>query len=290
MIRRLARAVRRDRREIGRPLGRLVRFSGFASSILETDRDIVVYLPPGYTEAPQRRYPVLYIQDGQNLFDPQTAFIRGKHWRLGETAGKLIREGKVEPLVIVGVGHGRDKRIDEYTPTRDERRKVGGKADLYGRFLLDELIPFVNSRFRTAGGAKATGLGGSSLGGLVSLYLALRNPETFGKVAVLSPSVWWDRNIIIRMVRSLPRRLDLMIWLDIGTEEGRLEVKRARLLRDALSAKGWKAPRMRYLEAEGAVHDEGAWGERAGDVLTFLFPSRPVLSRLLRLTKGDHRR
>ncbi len=290
MIRPLSEAMRRDRHPAVGTLGRLVRFPGFESSILETDREVVVYLPPGYREDSKRRYPVFYFQDGQNLFDPQTAFIQGKHWRLGETAGKLIREGKVDPLVIVGIGHGREKRIDEYTPTWDERRKVGGEADLYGRFLLDELIPFVASRFRIAGGAKATGIGGSSLGGLVSLYLVLKHPETFGKVAVLSPSVWWDRNIIVRMVRALPRRLDVTIWLDIGTEEGRLEVKRARLLRDALRAKGWKAPRMRYFEAEGAVHDEAAWGERAGDVLKFLFPSHPALHRLLGLTKGDQQR
>jgi len=289
VIRRLAQAVR-QRRAGPVSLGRLVRFEGFGSSILETDRDIVVYLPPGYGDEPRRRYPVLYIQDGQNLFEPHTAYVHGKHWRLGETAGRLISEGTVEPLVLVGVGNGREKRIDEYTPTRDERRNEGGRADLYGRFLLEELIPFVDSKFRTAGGPRATGLGGSSLGALVSLYLALRHPGTFGKVAALSPSVWWDRNRIVRMVRALPRRPDVTVWLDIGTEEGRLEVKRARLLRDALRAKGWRASRLRYLEAQGAVHDEEAWGERAGEVLTFLFPSRPILQRLLALTKGDQTR
>jgi enterochelin esterase-like enzyme len=289
VIRRLAEAVRRRQQPPAVALGRLVRFPGFGSSILGTDRDVIVFLPPGYEDEPLRRYPVLYIQDGQNLFDPETAFIRGKHWKLGETAGKLISEGEVAPLVIVGVGNGRERRIDEYTPTRDERRGAGGRADLYGRFLLEELIPFVDSRFRIAGGARATGLGGSSLGGLVSLYLALRHPETFGKVAVLSPSVWWDRSRIVRMVRALPARLDVTIWLDIGTEEGRLEVKRTRLLRDALRARGWKPSRLRYLEVEGAVHDEEAWGDRAGDVLKFLFPSRPAL-RLFGLRKGDHQR
>ena len=89
------------------------------------------------------------------------------------------------------------------------------------------------------------------------------------------------------MVRALPHRSDLTIWLDIGTEEGRLEVKRARLLRDVLRAKGWRAPRLHYLEVHGAVHDEGAWGDRAGEVLEFLFPPRPLLRRLLALTKGD---
>jgi enterochelin esterase-like enzyme len=290
VIRRFVDAARKNRQPRLESLGRLVRFPKFSSSILETERDVVVYLPPRYGVDSWRRYPVLYIQDGQNLFDPQTAFVHGKHWRLGETAGRLIRDGNVEPLVIVGVGNAGERRIDEYTPTRDERRKEGGGADHYGRFLVEELIPFVDSRFRTEKRARARGLGGSSLGGLVSLYLALRHPGTFGKVAVLSPSVWWDRSRIVRMVRALPRRADLKIWLDIGTEEGRLEVKRARLLRDALQAKGWKAPRLRYLEVEGAVHDEAAWGDRAGDVLTFLFPARPALSRLLEFTRGDQRR
>jgi predicted alpha/beta superfamily hydrolase len=286
VIRRLAEAVRRRRRPRAEPLGRLVRLPAFGSKILEAGRDVVVYLPPGYGAEPCRRYPVLYVQDGQNLFEPHTAYVRGKHWRLGETAGRLIREGTVEPLLIVGVGNAGGGRIDEYTPTRDARRGEGGKADLYGRFLLEELIPFVDARFRTEAYRRSRGLAGSSLGGLVSLYLALKHPGAFGKAAALSPSVWWDRNRIVRMVRALPERPDLKIWLDIGTEEGRHEVKRARLLRDALAAKGWTPSRLRYLEAEGAVHDEAAWGDRAGEVLAFLFPARPALRGFLSMPKG----
>ena len=281
MIRRFAEAVRRRRLPAGASAGRLARFAAVPSVHLDGPRDVEVLLPPGYREQDERAYPVLYLQDGQNLFDPETSFVRGRHWRLEETVPRLIREGRVEPLIVVGVANGRERRVEEYTPTRDARRREGGLAERYGRFLRGELMPFVASRFRTARGGRNTGIGGSSLGALVSLHLALTHPETFGRVAALSPSVWWDRNAIVRTVRRLRQRPDIRIWLDIGSEEGRPEVKRARLLRDVLRAKGWGGRRLRYLEAEGAVHDEAAWAERAGAVLEFLFPPRPRLRNLL---------
>ena len=288
MLSRISRLFeRRGKERPARPLGRLLRFPDFPSEHLEVDRDITIYLPPGYGDDAKRRFPVFYIQDGQNLFDPETAFIRGKHWRLGETAGRLILAGRVAPVVIVGVGNGGESRIDEYTPWPDERRGEGGRADLYGRFLVEELMPFVDGRVRTETGPRSTGLGGASLGGLVSLYLALARPDVFGSVAALSPSVWWHRSSILRTVRSLRDRPDVRIWLDIGSEEGRSHVKRVRLLRDALRAKGWnRGSRMAYLEAEGAVHDEFAWGERAGAILEYLFPPRRTLRRFLVPRKG----
>src|SRR5690242_14743693 len=101
------------------------------SELLGGERELIVFLPPGYENEPQRRYPVLYMHDGQNLFDPDTAYVPGRHWRLGETATDLIENGHMEPIIIVGVYHAGDKRIDEYTPTRDAKQKAGGKAELY---------------------------------------------------------------------------------------------------------------------------------------------------------------
>jgi hypothetical protein len=170
---------------------RLVRHSAFPSRVLERPRDVVVYLPPGYDEEPARRYPVLYMHDGQNLFDPETAFVRGQHWRLGEMADMLIAEGRVEPLVIVGVYHTGHGRVHEYTPTKDARIG-GGEARLYGRLLV-EGSPFIDARYRTDPARERTGLGGSSLGGLVSMFLGLRHADVFGQLAVMSPSVWWGQ-------------------------------------------------------------------------------------------------
>src|SRR5258706_6850424 len=158
--------------------GTLERLPSIVSRFLPTPRDVLVYLPPGY-DAGSRRYPVLYMQDGQNLFDPATAFVKGKDWRLGETVDALLAAGAVEPFIVVGISNTGVQRIDEYTPTRDPRRQVGGKADLYVKLLAEELKPFVDSRYRTLPSLEATGLGGSSLRGLVSLYAGLLRPDVF---------------------------------------------------------------------------------------------------------------
>lgn len=144
---------------------------GFTSRLLRNHRDVIVYLPPDYEANRRKRYPVLYLQDGQNLFDGTTSFTYGQEWRVDETAQSLIKGGEIEPLIIVGIHNAGHERTDEYTPTRDTRRKVGGKAEIYGRMLVEELKPVIDSRYRTLSHASHTGLGGSSLGGLVSLYL-----------------------------------------------------------------------------------------------------------------------
>ncbi len=151
----------------------------FHSNILNNDRDILVYLPPGYDAAKNRRYAVLYLHDGQNLFDGATSFIAGQEWQVDETAQRLIAAGKIEPLMIVGINNAGKDRNNEYAPVEDARYKMGGKADLYGRMLVEELKPFIDSRYRTRRDAEHTGLGGSSLGGLVSIYLALKYPAVF---------------------------------------------------------------------------------------------------------------
>lgn len=250
----------------------LVRHPDFASRFLERPRDLIVYLPPGYDDAPNRRYPVLYMQDGQNLFDPDTAFVRGQHWRLGEMADMLIAEARVTPLIIVGVNHTGHGRLLEYTPTRDPRMG-GGLAKGYGRLLVEEVKPFIDRRYRTDPSRDQTGLGGSSLGGLVSMYLGLRYPEVFGRLAVMSPSVWWGKRAILRDVARLTWHPPTRIWLDMGTAESRAGVADARRLRAALVAAGWREDvDLAYSEPQGGTHSEAAWAGRVGDVLQFLYP------------------
>src|SRR5262249_36659149 len=155
------------------------------------DRDIIVYVPAEYDPASGRRYPVLYLQDGQNLFDPATAYVRDSDWRVDQTADKLIDEQVIEPLIIVGIYNTGERRIDEYTPTADASLG-GGSAGLYGRMLVEEIKPFIEANYSTLTDPSNTAIGGSSLGGLVSLYLGFAYPDVFGKVAALSPSVWWN--------------------------------------------------------------------------------------------------
>jgi predicted alpha/beta superfamily hydrolase len=253
--------------------GRFRLHERFHSRFLPADRDVIVYLPPDYRRDATVRYPVLYMHDGQNLFDRETAF-NDVEWQVDEAVEGLIARGEVAPLIIVGVYNVGDYRMDEYTPTRDESHGAGGKAHLYGRMLVDGLKPFIDRLYRTLPGPEHTAIGGSSLGGLVSLHLALRYPHVFSRVAALSPAVWWGDLTIVREVRALACKPPLRIWLDAGTAEAPRVIDDARQLRDALVAKGWTpGDDLAYTEAEGAGHDELAWGSRMPDVLRFLFPA-----------------
>ena len=174
--------------------GRLRLHPKFPSSYLSTPRDVLVYLPPGY-ESSEVRYPVLYLQDGQNLFDAATAF-GGNEWRADWTADEKIRGGTVEPLIMVGLYNTGVRRISEYTPTRDPRLRKGGKAERYAQMMAREVKPFIDHEYRTRKTASDAGVGGSSLGALVSLVAGLSYPRVFGKLALMSPSVWWDEHSI----------------------------------------------------------------------------------------------
>lgn len=251
----------------------LITHAAFHSEHLPEDRDVTVYLPPGYEEsaAAGTRYPVLYLHDGQNLFYPDAAFNKGEHWRVGETATALVEAGRLQPLIIVGIANTGKQRLHEYTPTHD-RRRGGGAADAYGRLIVEELKPFIDATYRTHTDATHTGLGGSSLGALVSLYLGLKYPEVFGRLALLSPSVWWDRRTILRNVREARPKPPLRLWVDIGTREGRHHVDNARLLKAGLIKAGWtEGDDLHYEEIPGGTHGEAAWADRFGRVLEFLF-------------------
>ena len=244
----------------------------FRSRFLEPARTLIVYVPPDYEAQSHTRYPVLYMHDGQNLFDSETAF-GGNEWRLDDTAEELIDRGVVAPLIIVGIYNTGEQRIHEYTPTADPKLG-GGKADLYGGMLVEEVKPFIDKTYRTLNGPENTGLGGSSLGGLVTLHLGLKYPQVFGKLAVLSPSVWWDNKDILREIEQLPSKPPLKIWLDMGTAEGGMSLEDTEMLRDAMRARGWSEGKdLAYFEIEGATHSETAWAQRVGPFLRFLFPA-----------------
>src|SRR5262245_9577411 len=146
--------------------GRLRRHPRFASKFLQSRRDLIVYLPPGYGAA-DVRHPVLYLQDGQNLFDPATAF-GGQDWRIDVTVDEMITNGLIEPLIMVGIYNTGARRIGEYTPTRSRRLRKGGKADRYAEMLVREIKPFIDHEYPTSKSAAQSWIGGSSLGALVS--------------------------------------------------------------------------------------------------------------------------
>jgi len=264
--------------------GNIQRHSDFASKILRNQREVLVYLPPGYRRWLGQRYPVLYLQDGQNVFDAATAF-GAVEWGVDETAQRLLARKLIEPLIIVAVANTGENRIHEYAPSRGrfdgKRKRSKGLARNYGRFLIEELKPFIDRKYRTRPETEFTGLGGSSLGGLLTLALGIWFPNVFTRLAVMSPAVWWDECFICRMVDELEEKLPLKIWLDTGTrEEG---WQRTRDLRDRLVEKGWRVnDDLQYTEVEGADHSERAWGARIDPMLRFLFPPPPPLAKTRR--------
>jgi predicted alpha/beta superfamily hydrolase len=242
-------------------------------------RPVWVWLPPGYERDVKRRYPVLYLHDGQNVFDARAS---GAEWQVDETAQRLVLAGAVQPFIVVAVPSGRD-RMQELTPTASllppersglaQAARVGGGAAAYARFLVEDLKPAVDARLRTLAGPESTAVGGSSLGGLASLWLALHHGQTFGAALVVSPSVWWDDAFALRDARAwaLPAGAARpRLWLDIGGREGPGAVEAVRELRGALLNRGWDASNLAYTEDPQGTHDEAHWAQRVEGMLRFL--------------------
>jgi len=247
----------------------------FASRFLPEKRDVIVYLPPGYDGHAERHYPVLYLHDGQNLFDPHTSFVKGRTWQVREHADAAIEEGEIEPLVIVGIYNTGGRRLAEYTPDRNPQMG-GGEADAYGRLITEELMPWIAEQYRVRTGRESTGMGGSSLGGLVTMYLGIRYARHFGKLAVMSPSVWWNRKSILGYVNEhAPQVWERpRLWLDIGDKEGAKTLRDVEHLARRLKANGWRpGDTLHFEKVHGGTHDEASWATRVRPMLRFLFPA-----------------
>lgn len=278
------------------------RTQNWQSDVLPTPRDLFVHLPNAYLSEPKRRFPVLLLQDGQNLFDGALSYVKESTWRCGETADAEVNSCTAEPVILVGIGNAGVERMAEYTPTADTRLG-GGKGSLYAKLLMEELLPVLRRDLRILPGPEHTGIAGSSLGGLLSLAIGLQYSEVFGKVGVLSPSVWWDKRAILDEVRGLAGKLPLRMWLDMGTAEGQVHLRDADLLAHLLVRKGWRLdarstppspsglrrfsspferdilpassapPDLHYERVLYGLHNEAAWAARFGAVLRFLFPA-----------------
>jgi predicted alpha/beta superfamily hydrolase len=236
--------------------GTMKRLPSLWSPELENERDIFVYLPPSYGTG-ERRFPVLYMHDGQNLFDQETSF--SGEWHVDGTMEVLGRRG-IE-AIVVGVPNQGSHRLDEYSPFADPRLG-GGRGEQYAAFIVNTVKPVIDRDFRTLTGREHTCIAGSSMGGLISLYAFLRHPETFGMVGVMSPALWFAERAIFRWVEHAgfnPGK----IYLDVGTGEGEQTVRDVRAMRDLLLSKGYRLRQdLFYLEERGAGHEEDAWRRR----------------------------
>lgn len=258
--------------------GNIERIDGFESKALKNKRNLIVYLPPNYEADKTKKYPVVYMHDGQNVFDGMTSYIPNQEWRADEAAESLINAGIIEPLIIVGIENGGMERGNEYLPTKIKmgNNEFGGKADLYGKMLSDEIMPIINGRYRTKTGSENTGLIGSSFGGVITCYLGIAHPEIYGRVAVMSPSVWVDDRVLLKLVKPIERKQRRpKVWIDMGGKEGASAVQNARDLFDVYVKNGWKPNAdLIYLVEPNSEHNELAWGRRLPSVLTFLFPKK----------------
>lgn len=234
---------------------------------LRNRRYVDVYVPDSH-DSGRHRHPVVYMQDGQNLSDPAIAF-GGQTWHLHEGLSWLAERG-IEPIVV-GI-HNTAARLAEYSPFADARHG-GGDGDRYARFLIDTLKPRIDAGYRTRRERDATVVAGSSMGGLISLYLFFRRPSPFGGVAVMSPSIWFAGRRILEFVEAA-RQTRGRIYLDAGTAEGTGTLRNARELNRLLRRKGYRKDTYRYVEAEGHQHREADWAWRLPQALEFLLRER----------------
>lgn len=283
---------------IAQTSGRIIKIDNFQSKFINA-RNIQIWLPPGYDTNKKEKYPVLYMHDGQNVFDKGNAGF-GVAWGADGTAEKLIKEGKVKPFIIVTAAHGDSLRYMEYFPEKaaknftDEDNKVFKQlsekmnvqvnwlADEYLQFMIRELKPYIDKNYRTLPDAKNTSVCGSSMGGLISMYGICEYPEVFGQAACVSthwPLLFDNNNMhpseAVRtyMKDHLPSPTNHRIYFDYGTEtlDQYYEVHQ-KMVDEIMQAKGFtEGTNWVTRKFEGASHDEQSWQDRMDVILEFLY-------------------
>ncbi|MGZ3183318.1 MAG: alpha/beta hydrolase [Telluria sp.] len=249
----------------GAPFGKLVIVPNVESPQLKNKRSLRIFLPASYEENKAKRYPVLYMHDGQNLFDAKTAAF-GVEWGIDETVNSLVAAGKMDEVIVVGIDNTPD-RIPEYTPCCDPKHG-GGKLDQYMAFIIDTVKPWVDRSYRTLPDRDHTAIMGSSLGGIASVYIAEKHPEVFSKAGGVSSSFWWNNR---DLVKNVPEHVNVKFYIDAGTSNDGLEDTQA--MRDAMLKRGYRSGSdLYYVEAQGASHNEKSWSARVDKPLLWFFP------------------
>ena len=233
---------------------------------LSSKRKIWIYLPPGY-ESSQEHYPVLYMHDGQNLFDQKTSY-KGE-WQVDETLDALYHEYDLK-LIVVGIDNGGPDRIDEYSPWNLKNYKTGRKGDLYINFIIQNLKPFIDKNFRTLTKSTDTGIMGSSLGGLISHYAVLKYPETFGKAAIFSASFELAPESF-QFNRDHCKQNGSKLYFMAGDAESKNMVPSMTKIVDQLKNCGYQASYIQSKVVKGGEHDEKLWRQEFKDAIYWLY-------------------
>ncbi|SHH44112.1 alpha/beta hydrolase [Thermosipho atlanticus] len=241
--------------------GKLEIIENFYSPELNNKRNIIVYLPPGYDE--NEKYPVLYMHDGQNLFDSKTSFI-GIEWGIDETLDNLITTGKIDPIIVVGIYNSSD-RLAEYSPWYDSYYKDGGKGDKYLEFIVNSLKPFIDSHYSTK--KESNYIGGSSMGGLISLY-AISKYDIFSGAIVMSPSLFFGDGKIFNYVSQNPPA-NAKIFLYVGKKESSdpTFLENVRKLERILKK---NFVNVKYIEDPEGIHNEVYWAKRFPEAVEWI--------------------
>lgn len=258
-----------------------LRLHELQSRIFANTRTIRVLVPAGYDAVENRakRYPVLYMLDGQNLFDACLSDVSHKEWQVDETVGRLIRERAIPEIIVVGIDHAREKRAYEYLPYRDfasnpDMEEPAGKQ--FPTFLAKEVLPFVNQTYRTLTGLANTGLGGSSYGGVATLYALMARPDTFGYALIESPSLSIGMGQLVRDTApliALPRK----VVIGFGGREidnpviSQKMIDLVHQVGTNFRAASYDDTNLRIVIDADAKHDEEAWARRFPDAVRFLF-------------------
>jgi predicted alpha/beta superfamily hydrolase len=232
-------------------------------------RRIWLYLPPDYATS-HRRYPVLYLQDGQNIFDEATAYAG--EWAVDKTLNELAASGQ-DPTgcVVVAIDNGGERRLDEYSPWVNERLKKGGEGSRYVDFLVQTLKPYIDKHYLTKPDPAHTGIAGSSMGGLIALYAGVKYPMVFGRVGVFSPAFWFAKDSVLSFVRHWrPAPLASRFYFVAGPAEGPTMVPQMAEVRDALLARGVKPARMSFSAPLDGQHAEWFWRREFGPAYRWL--------------------
>jgi len=226
---------------------------------------IWVYLPPNYAET-SKKFPVIYMHDGQNLFDNKTSYIG--EWQVDEILNKLFKKtGK--DFIVVGVENAGIERINEYTPWKNSKYG-GGKGAIYANFLVHTLKPYIDANYRTKKQAKHTAIIGSSLGGLISYYVGLKYPKVFGKIGAFSTSFWFS-NKVIDFTKKHGNTSKVKLYLYVGGKEGDSQESDTRNMKNLLEATGFASKNIKTSVNSQGKHNETAWKNEFLKVVTWLY-------------------
>jgi alpha-glucosidase len=250
--------------------GNVKYITGLNMPQFHTHRTIRIYLPKDYDTAKDKKYPVLYMQDGQNLFDDATSY--SGEWGIDETIERFFEEGKTKGVIVVGIDNGGQDRTKELTPWKNEQMG-GGQGAKYAQFIVETLKPYIDKNYRTLSDREHTGIAGSSFGGLISFYTGLKYQEVFGMIGAFSTSFWFNLEELNKFIETIEKTDGIRLYMDAGNKESASEnhmVTEAEAVYKILKAKGFTDEELKLVIDPEGVHHEDSWKVRFPEAFLWL--------------------